>query len=224
MTFDAAKTLIAPVVDNGVNSGDSRIASRINEAQRRLIDQYNFLVRREQLEQATLTYTDGGRAPIPADGETGNANFLILDNYDATKVMVLALWREENNEMEMATTLEKKALDMIERDLVRDVEVTRREEFQALEADFAFDTLGSLTGRIGLETLARYRLPKSRIQSYIRSAYRMAVDHYNFVIRREVYDLPRISDNTLLNDNSTLTISPEVIRELVINQMADDQA
>ena len=223
MKFNEAKTLIAPVVDNGVNSGDSRIVARINEAQRRLIDQYNFLVRREQLEVAELVFQNGGTVP-GTNGDGGTNSNLILDSYDATKVMVLALWREENNEMEMATTLEKKALDMIERDLVRDVEISRREEFQTLETNFVYDTLGNLTGRIGLETLARYRLPKARVQSYIRSAYRMAVDHYNFVIRREVYDLPPINNNSLPNDSSVMAISPEVIRELVINQMAQDQA
>lgn len=215
MTFSDAKTALAPYVDNGVNATDDRVVARLNEAQRRLIDQYNFLVRREQLEQPEKIFV------AQAGNSTQN---LILDNYDATKVMVLALWREENNELDMAATLEKKALDMIERDLIRDVETERRDQFQTLETTYAYTTLGNLTGRLGLETLARYRLPKVRIQSYIRGAYRMAVDHYNFVVRREVFDLPQIHDNTLTTDTSTMAISPEVIREIVLNQMAQDQA
>jgi hypothetical protein len=218
MTFSGAAAAIAPYVDNGVNSGDTRIAARLNEAQRRLIDQYNFLVRREQFEKTEKTYVE--RA-------ANSTSDLILDNYDATKVMVLALWREENNELEMAATLEKKALDMVERDLVQEVESDRRTEFQTLENSNAFNTLGNLTGRVGLETLARYRVPKSRIRSYIRSAYRMAIDHRNFVIRREVLDLTLITltEPILPNDNSTIdNVSIEVIRELVLGQMAQDQS
>lgn len=217
MTFSQAATAIAPYVDNGVNSGDTRIAARLNEAQRRLIDQYNFLVRREQFEATKKTFVE----------RTANSSSdLILDNYDATKVMVLALWREENNELEMAAALEKKALDMVERDLIQEIESSRRTEFQTLESSNAFNTLGNLTGRIGLETLARYRAPKSRIRSYIRSAYRMAIDHRNFLIRREALDLTQVTltEPILPDDSSVINdVSIEVIRELVLSQMAQDQ-
>jgi hypothetical protein len=218
MTFAAAKTALAPVVDNGVNSTDSRIDARINEAQRRLIDHYNFLIRRENYEQTKLVYQEGGR--VPTGSTTAN---LILDNFDATKAMVLALWREENNELEMALALEKKALDMIERDLIASVESTRREDYQALETTFAHNTLGGLTARIGLETLARYNLPQTRIQSYIRAAYRIAVDHYNFVVRREALEMPRIEDNSLPANGSIMMISAEIIREIVLQNMMQDQ-
>lgn len=216
MTFQDARTALAPFVDNGVNSTETaRIEAKLNEAQRRLIDQYNFLVRREQLEKTALVWRAGGTVTTPAN--------LILDNFDATKIMVLALWREENNELEMAAALEKKALDMIERDLVQEIETSRREEFQLLENN-SLNTLGHLTGRIGLETIARFRLSKTRIQSYIRAAYRIAVDHYNFIVRREALELERINNSALPNDDSVLAISPEIIREIVLSQMAQDQA
>jgi hypothetical protein len=52
----------------------------------------------------------------------------------------------------------------------------------------------------------------------------MAVDHYNYVVRREALDRPAITANTLPTDDSTLAISPEIIREIVISQMAQDNA
>lgn len=224
MTFADARTALAPFVDNGVNSTETdRIEAKLNEAQRRLIDQYNFFVRREQLEKTALVWRAGGTLPVIVGTQT-TPPALILDNFDATKIMVLALWREENNELEMAAALEKKALDMIERDLVQEVETERREAFQTLETSNAFNTLGHLTGRIGLETVTRYRLSKTRIQSYIRSAYRIAVDHYNFIVRREALELERINNSALPDDSSVLAISPEIIREIVLSQMAQDQA
>jgi hypothetical protein len=222
MKFSDAKLLLAPVVDNGVNSSDTRIDARINEAQRRLIDHYNFLIRREQFEKTKLTFQNGGTTP-----SAPTTSLLILPNFDATKAMVLALWREENNEVEMGLVLEKKALDMVERDLIADIETSRRDTFQTLETANDYDTLGGLTGRLGLEVLSRYRLPKERIQAYIRSAYRMAIDHRNFLIRREALNLTPVTlgVSILPNDSSKITdVSIEVIRELVLSQMAQDQA
>lgn len=209
-TFANAKTALAPYVDNGVNSTEStRIESRINEAQRRLIDHFNYLCRREELERVALVY-----AATPAN--------LVLDNLDATKVLILALWREENNELEMAASLEKRALDMIERDLMQEVETERREAYQLLESSKGYNSLGGLVGRLGLEIVPRYRIAPDRLRSYIRSAYRLAVDHHNYVVRREALDRPAITANTLPDDDSTLAISTEVIREIVISQMQQD--
>jgi uncharacterized protein (UPF0297 family) len=210
-TFASARTTLAPYVDNGVNSTDTtRIDSRINEAQRRLIDHFNFLCRREELERAALVY-----AASPTN--------LILDNLDATKVLILGLWREENNELEMAASLEKRALDMVERDLMQEVETDRRVAYQLLERK-GYNTLGGLVGRLGLEVVPRYRIAPDRLRSYIRAAYRMAVDHHNYVVRREALSLPAITANTLPTDDSTLAISTEIIREIVISQMAQDNA
>lgn len=210
-SFAAARTALAPYVDNGVNTTDTtRIDSRINEAQRRLIDQYNFLVRREELERPALNYA-------------ANPTNLILDNIDATKVMILCLWREENNELEMAGALEQKALGMVERDLMQEVETERRIEYKNLESSNAYNTLGGLVGRLGLEVIPRYRIASNRLRSYVRAAYRMAVDHHNYIVRREALDRPAITVNTLSSDNTAMAISPEIVRELVLAQLAQDQ-
>jgi hypothetical protein len=111
----------------------------------------------------------------------------------------------------------------VERNLVQTVEQARRTEFQGLETTYAITQRDGLVGRIGLEMVSRYRLSSNRIRSYVRQAYRTAVDHHNFVIRREALNRPVIVTNDLAQAVSNLEISPEVIREIVLSQITQDQ-
>jgi hypothetical protein len=163
-SFAAAKTLLAPFVDNGVSPENARVTQKINEAQRRLIDHYNFLSRREEFEQPALVYQDGG---------SGGA--LILDNLDATKVLILALWREENNELEMATALETKAFSYLERDLMAAVERSRR-------------VVTGEAGRLHNELPNGLKIPTSRMGVFLTQAQADAQAHQQFVQRREEYN------------------------------------
>jgi hypothetical protein len=214
--FKDACTALAPYVDNGVNATASeRIASRVNEAQRRLIDQYNFLCRREDLERPEKVYI-----ALAAD----STEPLIIDAVDATKAMILAMWREENNELEQAQTLETKAIGMLERDLVQEVETERRIEYRALEAASGQNTLGGLIGRLGLETFEKYRNPKTRCRSYINQAYQAAIDHHNYLIRRETLGAGCVLElvyTRLVNDAESFNplIPIEVIRQLAVSLM-----
>jgi hypothetical protein len=161
-TFASARTALAPYVDNGVNSTDTtRIDSRINEAQRRLIDQYNFIARREELERPALIYT-------------ASPTNLILDNLDATKVLILCLWREENNELEMASNLEQKAMGMIERDIISAVERERR------------ITTGEV-GRLHNELPTGLKMPTSRMTVLLTQSETEATAQREFIQRREEF-------------------------------------
>jgi hypothetical protein len=218
-TYLEARNLLAPYVDNGVAVTDTaRIDQRIDEAQRRLIDHYNFLSRREEMEKASLTWNAGGTTGNPA---TGN---LILDNLDATKSMILALWREENNQLELATGLETKANSYIERNLMDDVERARRAAFQTLATNNGQNTFGGLTGRIGLETLVQYRLPEGRIKSLINQAYQQAIDQHNFVSRREDKSRAPLTYAALTGDTEIFnTLLPvEVVRLLTLSLIVTD--
>jgi hypothetical protein len=218
-TYLEARNLLAPYVDNGVAVTDTaRIDQRIDEAQRRLIDHYNFLSRREEMEKASLTWNAGGTTGNPA---TGN---LILDNLDATKNMILALWREENNQLELATGLETKANSYIERNLMNDVERARRATFQTLATNNGQNTFGGLTGRVGLETLVQYRLPEGRIKSLINQAYQQAIDQHNFVSRREDKSRAPLTYAALTGDTEIFnTLLPvEVVRLLTLSLIVTD--
>jgi len=218
-TYLEARNLLAPYVDNGVAVTDTtRIDQRINEAQRRLIDHYNFLSRREELEKSPLVWQSGGTTGVPTTGD------LILDNIDATKTMILSLWREENNQLELATALETKANSYIERNLMNEVERARRTTFQSLATSNGQNTFGGMTGRIGLETLVQYRLPESRLKSYINQAYQQAVDHYNFVSRREDKAKTSLTFAALTSDAAQFDslLPVEVVRLLALSIIAAD--
>ena len=218
-SFVTARAYMAPYVDNGVAVTDtSRIDAKINEAQRRLINQYNFITRREEYEKAALSFTDNGTT---GNASTGN---LVLDDLDATKSMILALWREENNQLDMAAALETKAYGFLERDLLNEIERQRRSAFQTLATNYSQNTFGGLAGRIGLETLVQYRMPESRIKSFINQAYQQAIDHHNFITRREELSQPALLFTALSSDASAFAASlpSEVVRLLTLSLIVTD--
>ena len=217
-TYLSARTLLAPYVDNGVAVTDTaRIDARIDEAQRRLIDQYNYLSRREESARTPLVWQTGGTTGVPT---TAN---LILDNLDATKNMILALWREENNQLELATNLETKAYSYIERNITNDVERERRSAYEALTV-YGQNTFGGMVGRVGLETLVQYRMPVTRIQSYINRAYQQAIDQHNFSSRRENLDRASITFTALTanGDQFDALLPDEVVRLFALSLIVTD--
>lgn len=160
-SFESAKQALAPYVDNGLDPTSYRVTQRINEAQRRLIDQYNFLTRREELASDPLVYVEGGVG--------GN---LILDNLDATKIMILSLWREENNELEMSSALEQKAYIYIEREVREQVERERR-------------AVTGEVGRLHNELPQGLKVPTARMTKLLNQAVADAISHQRFLHRSE---------------------------------------
>jgi hypothetical protein len=217
-TYLEARNLLAPYVDNGVAVTDTtRIDQRIDEAQRRLIDHFNFLSRREESARPPLVWQTGGTTGVPT---TGN---LILPNLDATKNMILAIWREENNQLELSQGLETKAYAYIERNITNDVERERRTAYEGLTVN-SQNTFGGTVGRVGLETLIQYRMPVTRIQSYVNRAYQQAIDQHNFVSRRENLERGTITYNTLTNnaDQFDPLLPDEVVRLLALSNIVTD--
>ena len=215
--YSTALSVLAPVVDNGVLPGDPRVAVRLDEAQRRLINQYNFVSAREESLEPALTWQPGGTAPGLQNSQ------LILDDLDSTKLMILCAFREENNQLEMAEALEKKAFGYVERDIVDNVSRQR----YAIFSDLALtdqNTFGGIVGRIGLETFESYKAPKPRLQSFVNQAYQQAIDHYNFIVRNEQTELPPLSYSPLVNDTDCLpqAITAEVIRGFTLAMFAQN--
>ena len=125
-----------------------------------------------------------------------------------------------------AAAMKQQAVALIERNVVTAVEKARRARFQTLATDSNQNTLAGLAGRIGLETVARYRLSETRIKSYINQAYQAAIDHHNFVARRETYDRAALVFTPLTTDGDTFNsaVPAEVVRLIVLSYIQNDQA
>jgi hypothetical protein len=122
--------------------------------------------------------------------------------------------------------MKQQAIALIERNVTTAVEKARRSVFQTLASGSDQNTFGGLAGRIGLETVARYRLSEARIKSYINQAYQAAIDHHNFVARRETYDKATLTFSSL-TDNAAIfnnVIPAEVVRLIVLSYIQNDQA
>jgi hypothetical protein len=125
-----------------------------------------------------------------------------------------------------AGAMKQQAVALIERNVTTAVEKARRTRFQTLATASNQNTFGGLAGRIGLETVARYRLSEVRIKSYINQAYQAAIDHHNFVARRETYDRAALTFAPLTQDTDAFNavIPAEVVRLIVLSYIANDQA
>ena len=160
-TLLQAKNLCANIADCGLKLGDPRLVARINEAQRRLVKHYNFVVRREEYDEPQITWVE----------LTSDTDELLLNELDATKLMVLALYREENNALDMAGPLEKRAQELVTESVITNSESNAKAAWQWSLSAYTPGTFGHTKARIGLDLYElSLRLTNSRIGRYVNSA------------------------------------------------------
>jgi hypothetical protein len=204
----------------------SRVASYVNQAHQMAIDHHNFLVRREELNEAgaqemifqALDINDLADRSVSFDPRVPAEVIRILS--------VALMMMDAGVPVSEAAGMKQQAVALIERNVTTAVEKARRSAFQELATASNQNTFGGLAGRIGLETVARYRLSEARIKSYINQAYQAAIDHHNFVARRETYDKAALTFTPLSTDTSTFdgVIPAEVVRLIVLSYIQNDQA
>ena len=198
-----------------------RVASYVNQAIQMAVDHHNFLVRREELGEPDLVFSQLDSAN---DADLGTS-FSPKTPAEVIRLLTIALMALDAGATD-SLMLKQQALAIVERNVTTSVEKSRREAFQTLASTNDQNTLGGLVGRIGLETVARYRLSEARIKSYINQAYQAAVDHYNFVSRRESLERPLLSFTPLVSDSASFdaAIPAEVVRLIVLSYIANDNA
>jgi hypothetical protein len=203
----------------------SRVASYVNQAHQMAIDHHNFLVRREELNETGATEMTFTARDISNDADkafTFDARIPI----EVIRLLAVALMMLDAGAPAAETTaLKQQAGALIERNVTTAVEKARRTSFQTL-ASTNQNTFGGLAGRIGLETVARYRLSETRIKSYINQAYQAAIDHHNFVARRETYDKAALAFTPFSANTDTFNnvIPAEVVRLIVLSYITNDNA
>ena len=204
----------------------SRVASYVNQAHQMAIDHHNFLVRREELNETGATEMTFTALDIAV---TANRSVAFDSRVPAEVIRLLAvalMMLDAGAPASETTQLKQQAVALVERNVTTAVEKARRTAFQTLASASNQNTFGGLAGRIGLETVARYRLSEARIKSYINQAYQAAIDHHNFVARRETYDKAALAFTPLSGNTDTFNnvIPAEVVRLIVLSYIANDNA
>jgi hypothetical protein len=204
----------------------ARVASYVNQAHQMAIDHHNFLVRREELNEtgaAEMTF-------VAKDITNSTDKASTFDPRVPSEVLrmlsVALMMMDAGVPVSETAGMKQQAVALIERNVVTAVEKARRSAFQTLATASNQNTFGGLAGRIGLETVARYRLSEARIKSYINQAYQSAIDHHNFIARRETFDRAALTFTALTANTDVFSnvIPAEVVRLIVLSYIQNDQA
>jgi len=107
------------------------------------------------------SYQVSGVNPLPASVEvTGKLNFvpaalatdlLIIQDLDAIRLMLLALWREQNGQLDLAQAFEQKAVERLSMVLDKTLEGARRLNYQSIIATSVEGTMGWMRARMALD-------------------------------------------------------------------------
>jgi hypothetical protein len=204
----------------------NRVASYVNQAHQMAIDHHNFLVRREELNETGASEMTFIALDI-SDSSDKSESFDARVPAEVIRLLAVALMMmDAGSPVTEAGAMKQQAVALIERNVTTAVEKARRTAFQTLASANNQNTFGGLAGRIGLETVARYRLSETRIKSYINQAYQAAIDHHNFVARRETYDKAALAFTPLSGNTDIFNavIPAEVVRLIVLSYIANDNA
>jgi aryl carrier-like protein len=107
------------------------------------------------------SYQVSGINPLPSSVEvTGKLNFvpaasasdlLIIQDLDALRLMLLALWREQNGQLDLAQAFEQKAVERLSIVLDKTLETARRLNYQSIVATSVEGTIGWMRARMALD-------------------------------------------------------------------------
>lgn len=141
---------------------------------------------------------------------TLDTDILLIDDLDALKLMMLALWREENNQMDLAKTLEAKAIEHLSGKTDSSIELARKISYQSSINNYPYGTMGFVRSRLALDLKNGLRLDDAELIDLINKATDILVTKYNFLIRNGRYgvkdNLPSLTNEFSYNDERLLPI------------------
>jgi hypothetical protein len=137
-------------------------------------------------------------------------DLLIIDDVDAIKLMLLALWREENNQMDLSKTLEAKAIEHLTFKTDSAIESARKVAYQSSITSFPYGTMGFVRSKLALDLKGGLRMSDGELNDLINKSLDILVDEYNFLIRNGRYgvkeNLPSLVNSFTANDEQDLPI------------------
>lgn len=137
-------------------------------------------------------------------------DLLLIDDVDGLKLMLLALWREENNQMDLAKTLEAKAIDHMTAKTNSAIEVARKVSYQGSITNYPYGSMGFTRSKLALDLKGGLHLDSGELTDLINKSLDILVDEYNFLIRNGRYgvkeNLPLLTHTFNSNDEQMLPI------------------
>lgn len=124
------------------------------------------------------TYAIEGTVPAFVE-VTGKLNYvaaandtdlLIIDDVDALKMMLLAIYREENNQLELAQALENKAIERLTVKTDRAIEAARRVNYQTRIANEIPGSLGEFRSKLALDLMDGLRVSDAELVDSLNNA------------------------------------------------------
>jgi len=135
---------------------------------------------------------------------------LVIKDLEALKLMVLALWREENNLLELATGLQAKAIEHLTFKTEMSVDVARRLAYQARLSTAAVGTMGFVRAKLALDLESGLKIDDAKLFDLINKAQDILVSQKQLLLSSARYGvkdgltLPTYS--YIVSDASTLPI------------------
>lgn len=181
------------------------------------------------------TYSIEGNAPERVE-VTGKLNYvaavadtdlLVIDDLDALKLMILALYREENNQLDLAQALENKAIERLTVKTDRAIEAARRINYQTKRVNSAYGTLGYFRSKLALDLSDGLRLEDGKLVDVINRAIDLLLDKKRLLLSAGRYGvkdgltLPSFTYTS--TDSTTLAITNyQVVRLAVLSLLSTD--
>lgn len=186
LSLATAKALCAANAQTGLVATDPRLADQIGQAMARLIRYRNAFVRREEYDATPITYSS-------------STDPLQLDEPDALKLMVLALWREENDKLDLAGALEQRANSLVAQNIVAAFEAANKAAYLTAVAGTA-NTRTWYAARLGLDTAGGLATSTAKLKRYVSRAASWIYQKY--------YEFQLIERNRVHSGLPTLAVQP----------------
>ena len=149
---------------------------------------------------------------------TTNTSELLIEDLDALKMMLLALYREENNQLEQAKVFNDSAIKYLRDKTDASVNIAQKLQHQSSVESSPYGTLGYVRSRLVREMPDLSRLNDSELTSLINSSQEAAIAQFNFLSRQDPDASSKLQFQEAFLDSFALAIpSYEINRLLVLS-------
>jgi hypothetical protein len=116
-----------------------------------------------------------------------DADTLIVGDLEALKLMVMALWREENNQIDLATALQNKAVEHLVYKTDMAVEVARRLAYQSRLSTATVGTMGFVRSRLALDLEFGLKVDDAKLFDYVNKAQDLLISKKRLLLSSTRY-------------------------------------